>query len=62
MKMPLGVKLVLVVLAVAVAAVFASRKWTAPPVQGVEPGQTEGDRLVLTIDGVPFPFRWAPPG
>ena len=62
MKMPLGVKLVLVALAVAVAAVFASRKWTAPPVQGVEPGQVEGDRLVLSIDGVEFPFRWAPAG
>ena len=62
MKMPLGVKLVLVALAIALAAIFASRKWTAPPVQGVEPGQTEGDRLVLTIDGVAFPFRWAPAG
>ncbi len=62
MKMPLGVKLILVALAVAVGAVFASRKWTEPPVQGVEPGQAEGDRLVLNIDGVEFPFRWAPPG
>ena len=60
--MPLGFKLFLVALAVLVAAVFASRKWTAPPVQGVEPGQVEGDRLVLNVDGVEFPFRWAPAG
>ena len=62
MKIPLGVKLVLVALAVAIAAIFASRKWTAPPGQGVGPGQAEGERLVLTIDGVAFPFRWAPAG
>ena len=62
MEMPLGVKLALIAVVIVVAAFFASRRWTAPPTQGVEPGQTEGDRLVLSIDGVGFPFRWAPAG
>ena len=62
MEMPLGVKLALIAVVVLIAAFFASRRWTAPPTQGVENGQTEGDRLVLSIDGVEFPFRWAPPG
>ena len=62
MEMPVGVKLALVAVVIVIAAFFASRRWTAPPTQGVDAGQTEGDRLVLSIDGVEFPFRWAPAG
>ncbi len=62
MKTPFGVKLVLIAAAALAAAFFASRRWTAPPAAGVGPGETEGDRLVLEIDGVAFPFRWAPAG
>lgn len=61
-QMPWGVKLALVAAAVVAAFFFASRRWTAPPVSGVEPGQTEGERLVITVNGTEFPFRWAPPG
>ncbi|MGI5832540.1 MAG: formylglycine-generating enzyme family protein [Thermoguttaceae bacterium] len=62
MKTFLAIKPALVAAVCMTTLFFASCRSTAAPVQGVGPGEVEGDRLVLTINGIPFPFRWAPAG
>lgn len=62
MRFPWIFKLFFVFLAVVLALIFASRRTESPIASDLTPGETAGDRLTITVEGVDFPFRWAPPG
>lgn len=62
MRMPIGIKLILIGVALLAAFLFASRRHTMPATAEISPGTIEGDRLTVTVNGVLFPFRWVPPG